>query len=143
MTQSDQIGVLTRMGIGAGGLFSLLLLTITFWLTPSPSGVGTHQQLGFPPCSAQLLTGMRCPACGMTTSWSYFVRGNWVKSLRANAGGFCLALVNVVVSPWLITSALWKRWVFSPPRGEWIGGTVLALVVVTGVDWGTRLATGF
>jgi hypothetical protein len=61
-------------------------------LEPNSSGLGTHQQLGLPPCSMQLLFGIRCPGCGMTTSWAYFARGELRASAEANLAGFLLAI---------------------------------------------------
>ena len=41
----------------------------------------------------RVLMGVRCPGCGMTTSWSYYVRGQWLSSIQTNGGGFLLALL--------------------------------------------------
>ena len=47
---------------------------------------GTHQQLGLPPCTVLDWFGIRCPSCGMTTSWAHMVRGQVLAAARANAG---------------------------------------------------------
>ena len=73
------------------------MFTIAAWLSPNSSGVGTHQQLGLPPCSFRLIYGVRCPACGMTTAWSHFVRGDWLAALSINIAGFLLAAGSAVV----------------------------------------------
>lgn len=137
-----QLSSMTRGGIAAGALASLTLLAVTIWLKPMPSGLGTHQQLGLPPCSARLLFDLRCPACGMTTSWAHFVRGQWMRSCSASVGGFSLAVMNVVISPWLLASAIAGRWVYKCPRGEWVGGTTIAILIVMLLDWGYRLMSG-
>lgn len=62
-------------------------------LEPSSLGLGTHQQLGLPPCSMRLLLGIRCPGCGMTTSWAHFTRGNWGASVETSVGGFLFAML--------------------------------------------------
>ena len=67
-------------------------------LEPSASGLGTHQQLGLPPCSMRLLFGIRCPGCGMTTSWAHFTRGHWRASGEASAAGFLLAGFSVWIA---------------------------------------------
>lgn len=85
------------LAVGAAVL-PIGLLAVAGTLHPSGSGLGTHQQLGLPPCSMRMLVGIRCPACGMTTSWSHFVRGEWVGSLAVNPGGFLLALYAVFAS---------------------------------------------
>ena len=70
------------------------------FLTPDPRGLGTHQQLGLPPCSMRVLFNLPCPGCGMTTSWSLFSRGNFNDSIQTNTGGFllaCLATVSLAI----------------------------------------------
>lgn len=70
------------------------------FLTPDPRGLGTHQQLGLPPCSMRVLFDLPCPGCGMTTSWSLFSRGNFNASIETNTGGFllaCLATASLAI----------------------------------------------
>ncbi|MEM6689886.1 MAG: DUF2752 domain-containing protein [Planctomycetota bacterium] len=81
----------------------LLLLVVARFLSPSPRGLGTHQQLGLPPCSLRVMLGIECPACGMTTSWSHFTRGQWIDALHANYAGVMLAAFFVAFCPF----ALW------------------------------------
>jgi hypothetical protein len=79
-------------------LVPLFALGLARQLEPSSSGLGTHQQLGLPPCSMRLILGIRCPGCGMTTSWSHFVRGDWHQSLATSVGGFLFALFAVWIA---------------------------------------------
>ncbi|MEM6470271.1 MAG: DUF2752 domain-containing protein [Planctomycetota bacterium] len=80
------------------GLVGAIVLTIPFILAmsldPNPDGLGTHRQLGLPPCSFVMLWQIRCPMCGMTTSWAYLMRGNLLDALRSNPGGVILAGMN-------------------------------------------------
>ena len=114
-------------------------LVVAANLTPSPSGIGTHQQLGLPPCSARLTIGIRCPACGMTTSWAHFVRGQWLMSMQANLGGFLLALYAVA------TIILGTR-VFFQARLPSLNAQKIATIALVGIaiiaicEWGARLA---
>lgn len=64
-------------------------------LTPSPTGMGTHTQLGLDQCAFALRTGLPCPTCGMTTSFSWFARGNIPASFYIQPMGAVLALLTV------------------------------------------------
>lgn len=113
-------------------------LAIARGLQPATAGLGTHQQLGLPPCSARILFGIRCPACGMTTSWAHFTRGDWVASGRANAGGLSLALFSVVLVGLGCRSA-WSGIPPAPRTQRWLMQSLLAAAVVTAIDWAYRL----
>lgn len=85
-----------------GRLYALaLLLTITAGLTVAaklnPAGrmMGTHQQLGLPPCGMLFATGYPCPTCGMTTAFSYTLHGQWLLAMHAQLAGFAIALASV------------------------------------------------
>lgn len=75
----------------AGVCLALLILAAV--ATPSPSGLGTHQTLGLQGCQFLRSTGLPCPSCGMTTSFAWFVRGNWIASFYVQPMGFVLALM--------------------------------------------------
>jgi len=93
---------LTRTGLWLVTLWGLFLVGgfgVAAWLEPESRGFGTHMQLGLPPCSFEPVFGLPCPSCGMTTSFSYFVRGQWLSALRANAAGLLLALSCAVQIP--------------------------------------------
>ena len=57
------------------------------FLTPDKSGHGTHQQLGLPPCPSVLLFDRPCPGCGLTTSWTAFIHGNFAEAFHAHPLG--------------------------------------------------------
>lgn len=77
--------------------WSILWLTVTalgaFFLKPSAAGHGTHTQLGLPSCPTVLLFGRLCPGCGLTTSWTSLLHGDWAGSLHAHPFGPLLYLV--------------------------------------------------
>ena len=52
----------------------LLPLGAAVRLQPAREGLGTHQQLGLPPCTFRVLFDRPCPSCGMSTSWAHLVR---------------------------------------------------------------------
>jgi hypothetical protein len=51
--------------LGIGTVFTLSAL-----LEPSPAGHGTHLQLGLGTCTFLAYTGVPCPMCGATTSFT-------------------------------------------------------------------------
>jgi len=120
-------------------LIPLTLLGVASQLQPASAGLGTHQQLGLPPCSLRVLLAIRCPACGMTTSWAHFVRGEWLASASVNLGGFLLALAAIATSG-LFLHAAWRARMPSIEAQRWLSLAAVAIAVVTITDWGRRLA---
>jgi hypothetical protein len=119
------------------------LLITASRLTPSPLGLGTHQRLGLPMCSIRVWYGIRCPSCGMTTSWAHLTRGHALAALKANSGGALLGLASIACGPWLLVSGLRGRWLIGPPH-EWITlGIGLGIIAVTLTDWSLRLTFGW
>jgi hypothetical protein len=56
--------------------------------------MGTHSaSLGLPPCNFLQTTGLPCPSCGMTTSFSWLAHGNLVASAYVQPMGAILALL--------------------------------------------------
>ena len=133
-----RIGRMGRVLLGLWCLFLVAGFSTAAMLSPDPRGFGTHQRLGLPPCTIRVLSGVRCPTCGMTTSFANFVRGRFAASARANAAGFCLAWVCAVQLPWCVVSLrrgkLWgveqpDRWLLS------ILGGLLALSLLQWAVW--------
>ncbi len=81
-----------RVSMAAVAIGLATILGVAAFLEPDPSGMGTHQQLGFPPCSSTIWFGVRCPACGMTTSWALLMDGLILQALHTNVGGVLLAI---------------------------------------------------
>lgn len=122
----------------AAGL--LAMLALAWRLEPNSRGMGTHQQLGLPPCTAIVLWGKRCPACGMTTSWAYLMEGRPLASWTTNAGGFVFAMISLVTAPWL--AVLGYR---GQKAADWhvtaLAIAMVAALAVTFADWVWRLNT--
>ena len=95
--QPIRIGWLGRAIAAGVGLVCLAPLVTAALLTPNPSGLGTHEALGFAPCSFLQSTGLPCPTCGMTTSWAWLARGNVAASLWVQPMGTVLALLDIVI----------------------------------------------
>ncbi|HEY1599746.1 MAG TPA: DUF2752 domain-containing protein [Pirellulales bacterium] len=141
-SNSCQLSFRRRLLLGACGAGLAGLLVVAASLHPNPAGLGTHEQLGLPPCTFRSLFGIRCPSCGMTTSWSHATHGHWRQALAANVGGTLLAVVAVVVATVCVISAVRGRWLVKIPN-DWVWATgALALAAITLLDWAIRLATG-
>jgi len=83
-----------RAGFAALALGCLAVLIVAAILPPSHQGVSTHTQLGFKPCEFLERTGLPCPSCGMTTSFSLFAHGKLLGSFYVQPMGFVLAVVT-------------------------------------------------
>lgn len=127
-----------RLAALAIAAIPLSLFALASQLHPAVNGLGTHQQLGLPPCSFRVLWAIPCPACGMTTSWVHFVRGDWAASAAVNLGGFLLALGGMAVSG-LFLQAAWRGILPGLAAQRWITLAAVFTAVVTITDWGRRL----
>ena len=72
----------------------LAALAMAAYLQPSPAGVGSHRTLGLASCQFLGNTGLPCPSCGMTTSFTWFVRGNVLASAYVQPMGAVVALAT-------------------------------------------------
>jgi len=86
-------------GLGLAALF----------LTPDPSGHGTHCQLGLPPCLAMWLLGLPCPGCGVTTSVVLAARGDFAAALANQPFGFAVFFGVVAFAGWALVAELTGR----------------------------------
>lgn len=60
-------------------------------------GLGTHEQLGFPPCGFYLSTGVPCPTCGATTAFVWTIHGHLWMGLKTQPFGAIVALGTVAL----------------------------------------------
>jgi len=131
-----------RLVAGAVAGVGLALVGVAVCLTPDPSGMGTHQQLGLPPCTSVVITGYPCPTCGMTTAFSLTVRGRLLSAFHAQPAGLVFALATILVTAVALVSAVSGRfWTpnfyrISWPR--WAFGFVILLLA----GWGYKLLVG-
>jgi hypothetical protein len=121
---------------------------IAAWLNPYGSDgsalqMGTHEQLGFPPCNFMILTGKPCPSCGMTTSFALMVRGDLENALAANPVGSALAFFLMLLLPWGLASLWFGKTLFIRSI-ELTGLVVLALFVgIALLRWGIIIAPAY
>ncbi len=99
----------TRLGLSLVAIVLVLLLAGARWLEPSPSGFGTHRQIGLPPCTIYALFSIKCPSCGMTTAWALTVRFQFQEALNANIAGTFLCLQAIVSVPYLVVMVMLRR----------------------------------
>jgi hypothetical protein len=112
MSSSDPLSGYPLSRGGRAGMFAASLVLVAGfalarWLEPDPRGFGTHERLGLPECTFQLLWNRPCPGCGMTTCFANLVRGDWRAAARANPAGVLLGAICALLIPWMWASA-WK-----------------------------------
>jgi hypothetical protein len=126
----DRITNLVWGGVG------LVPLSLARMLTPAAEGMGTHRQLGLPPCTFLYLLGVPCPFCGMTTSWSHAAHLQLWTSFKVQPMGLVLFAITAAMSLGLIARAIYGARAFRPvkflsaipPMAWWSGfaGVLLA-----------------
>ena len=77
---------------------SVAVLALARWLTPNPTGVGTHIQLGLQPCAVLSTAGFPCPMCGMTTTFSLLAHLRPVDALITQPFGVVLFAMTVTIA---------------------------------------------
>jgi len=110
----DAIPTTTQDRLVGAALFlpTATVLGIATQLTPSPTGYGTHLQLGLGTCSFLRLFGIPCPMCGMTTTFAHLAHFHlWAGTANQPFGLvlFLLTVAGVVVGALELVS----------PRGRW------------------------
>ncbi len=138
LSAEPQFSHFIRISSGAFCLFLIAGFLLAANLSPSPRGYGTHQQLGLPPCSIQVLFGIPCPSCGMTTSFCWFVRGEILKSAQANLAGLYLATICALLLPILAAISLWDRLIWIKKPLYWAVVSSSLYFVIALAQWGVR-----
>ena len=136
-----------RGGLVAIAVCFAAVFGVAFWLNPytedgSARTMATHRQLGLPPCSFVEATGLPCPSCGMTTSFSLLAHGDVVNSLRANWVGTMLAVACLAYIPWAVVSVVRGRTLFFRSLEKVMVGFVVALLALMLLRWGLVVGLG-
>jgi hypothetical protein len=132
---ASERGFLILLAIGI-----MIVMAIAVWLTPDPRGFGTHLQLGLPECGFRRATGMNCPHCGMTTSFAWFVRGQWQRSFQVNPAGLMLAMSVLILCPWFLVVAVRGRWIGIRSPGLFFVYSFAGWVLLSLILWLLRAA---
>jgi hypothetical protein len=86
------------------------MLGVGHWLTPSPTGVETHRQLGLPPCGFYHMTGLPCPTCGCTTAVSHVAHGQFLSAIITQPFGAAVGFLGIfllMLSPIGMVTGKW------------------------------------
>jgi hypothetical protein len=137
--RDEQLPGQLRLVLGAISLGLALLFALAAIVQPSPYHLGTHQELGLPPCSFLVLFGVPCPTCGMTTAWACLMHGDLPGAFRANSGGALLAFVSMAAAPWLLISAVSGRWLILKPRSQVAAYLSMGILAITLAQWAFHL----
>lgn len=112
----------------------LMMVAVGLYLTPDARGHGTHQQLGLPPCTIHFLTGRPCPSCGLTTSVSAVLHGQFALAWRANPLGFVIVGAALLAALNSLVALTWGRTLrIEPNRFNLLLIGLLALWLVHGL----------
>ena len=90
-------------------LFLTAVVVCSLYLKPSPDLYGTHTQLGLPPCPMMAIFHVRCPGCGLTTSFSATAHGKFAMAFRAHPAGPFLWLGTVIGAIYYLVQLLSLR----------------------------------
>lgn len=120
------------------------VLGLAVSLTPDPSGMGTHRQLGLGGCSMLVSTGVPCPMCGMTTTFAHLAHLHLLDGLLTQPFGVVLFTLTTLtflvgVSDLALPARRWRRtlaWI--EPREGWIAGGLMAGLVL---GWAYKVLT--
>jgi hypothetical protein len=121
-------------------LSALAVLCIARWLVPDARGFGTHTQLGLPPCFFFALTGLPCPACGLTTCFALLAHGELQLALRAHPVGVLLFGVVLASVPYAVWASARKRAFFETLARMHAQRLALALACALLTQWAVRVA---
>ena len=96
------------------------MLTVGMRLVPSPTGLGTHTQLGLPACGFYAKYGIPCPVCGYTTAVTYVAHGHLLDAIMTQPAGAAVGLLGVAAvvlgslglfsGRWYGPSLFWFLW---------------------------------
>ena len=126
-------------GIVCFGLATLIVTAA--WLTPDPAGLGTHRQLGLPGCTMVTWFGIRCPGCGMTTSWAYTTHGDFEGGIKSNVAGVLLLIMAIVTIPFLAIG-VFTGFKFQNRLISFIAAIALSVIALIALaEWIIRLAS--
>jgi hypothetical protein len=136
-------GVLIGITLGLVGVFSMALWLDPYWEDGTARLMETHRQLGLPPCTFKIGTGIPCPSCGMTTSFALTVRGDLLHAAQANLVGMLMALTCLAFIPWSLACVVAKRPFFFHSLEKALTVVILLFLGLMLVRWALVVALHF
>jgi hypothetical protein len=135
-------GSLLLMVGGLTAVFTIAVLLNPYNPDGTPRKMATHTgpPLNLPDCTFKQMTGVPCPSCGMTTSFSLLMHGDPVNSLRANWVGTGLAVFCLALIPWALASVWLRRPLFVVALDRAAAYAVIVFLVFMLLRWGVVLA---
>jgi len=120
----------------AVGLVLLLgTVGLALALTPSPTGVGTHCQLGLPPCGMYVMTGKPCPTCGVTTAFVEAAHGHLGRALVTQPFGCLMFVLTVAGVLGLVAALVTRRSLLPLVTTFGVTGPLIVLLVIALASW--------
>jgi len=119
----------------------LAVLGVSFWLSPEPGGVGTHEQLGLSTCGTLVDYGWPCPGCGLTTAFSAMAHGQVAAAFGAQSAGPVLFVVVVLLAVAAMLELVTGHDHLRRFRPGW--WCVWAPVLITLIGWGVKAYLGW
>ena len=132
---NDSAKTTERITAGIYCLLFGLVVTLALVISPDPSGVGTHTQLGLPPCGMLERTGRPCPTCGATTSFVLAAHGRFWESLVNQPFGFSVFLVTVGAFGFSIYSLVVRRSWLPVFERYHVVAFIVIMVVILFLSW--------
>lgn len=122
-----RVGNRRRTGwwVGLGVLAGLGGLALLGWQEPAG-------QIYYPRCALFVMTGLKCPGCGVMRSTHFLLRGEWGAAWRMNA--LWVSLMPLWV--WTGVALLVRGWgwrIWNPMSVPWVWGSVAGLACVYGL----------
>lgn len=109
-------------------------------ITPDARGVGTHTQLGLPPCGFLALTGLPCPACGLTTCFAHLARGEVAAAWHCHPLGVLLFALLAASLPWCVWAGVRKRAFFETLARMQVARLCAVYACALLAQWALRIA---
>lgn len=116
-----------------------LIILIAWFLIPTEKGLGTHTELGLPPCGFYSTFHKPCPSCGMTTSFAYIVRFKLIEAFKAQPAGVFLFFSALFVYLTLPYHYVKKKKVYELLDLPYLFPILLANILIILLVWVIRL----